>query len=96
MYGTSIRAGLMGGTRPKFPSIYPFEERQLHAAAGISRQELDRMFIDRHTETFTKSIRVINMLYPSYLNLYETGELAERAAAAWEILRSCTICPQNS
>ncbi len=35
------------------------------------------------------------MLYPSYLNLYETGELAERAAAAWEVLRSCTICPQN-
>src|SRR2546422_2388942 len=35
------------------------------------------------------------MLYPSYLNLYETGELAERACAAWEILRSCTICPQN-
>src|SRR5215472_15077433 len=35
------------------------------------------------------------MLYPSYLNLYETGELAKRAAAAWEILRSCTICPQN-
>ena len=28
-------------------------------------------------------------------NLDETGELAERAAAAWEILRSCTICPQN-
>src|SRR5258708_30712057 len=35
------------------------------------------------------------MLYPGYLNLYETGELAERAATAWEILRSCTICPQN-
>lgn len=35
------------------------------------------------------------MSYPSYLNLYETGELAERAAAAWEILRNCTICPQN-
>ena len=35
------------------------------------------------------------MLYPSYLQLYEAGELAERAAAAWEILRSCTICPQN-
>ncbi len=35
------------------------------------------------------------MFYPSYLNLYETGELAERASAAWEILRSCTICPQN-
>lgn len=34
-------------------------------------------------------------LYPSYLNLYESGELAERADAAWEILRSCTICPQN-
>lgn len=33
--------------------------------------------------------------YPSYLNLYETGELAERAAAAWEVLRSCTICPQS-
>src|SRR6202790_4790494 len=35
------------------------------------------------------------MLYPSYLKLYETGELAERAATAWEVLRSCTICPQN-
>lgn len=35
------------------------------------------------------------MLYPSYLNLYETGELAERAAVAWDILRDCTICPQN-
>src|SRR5260370_1424386 len=35
------------------------------------------------------------MLYPSYLNLYETGALAQRAAAAWEILNSCTICPQN-
>src|SRR6266849_7339756 len=35
------------------------------------------------------------MLYPSYLNLYETGELAQRAAEAWDILHSCTICPQN-
>ena len=35
------------------------------------------------------------MLYPSYLNLFETGELAARAAVAWETLRSCTICPQN-
>src|SRR6266496_3027319 len=35
------------------------------------------------------------MLYPSYLNVYETGELAKRAEEAWEILRSCTICPQN-
>ena len=39
--------------------------------------------------------RGTSMLYPSYLNLYETGELAERAATAWEVLRSCTICPQN-
>src|SRR5260221_2659004 len=35
------------------------------------------------------------MLYPSYLNLYETGELGERAAAAWELLRICTLCPKN-
>ena len=35
------------------------------------------------------------MLYPSYLQLYETGELAKRADAAWEMLHSCTICPQN-
>lgn len=39
--------------------------------------------------------RGIVMLYPSYLELYESGELARRADAAWEILRSCTICPQN-
>ena len=95
MYGTSIRACLMGELVPSSP-IYPFENRQLHAAVSVSQQELDRIFIDRHSETFTESTRVINMLYPSYLNLYETGELAQRAAAAWEILRSCTICPQNS
>jgi len=35
------------------------------------------------------------MLYPSYLNLYATGELAHRAELAWEILKQCTICPQN-
>jgi putative pyruvate formate lyase activating enzyme len=33
--------------------------------------------------------------YPSYLALYETGELARRAEAAWELLRRCTVCPQN-
>jgi len=32
---------------------------------------------------------------PSYLALYETGELAARAEAAWELLRCCTVCPQN-
>ncbi len=32
---------------------------------------------------------------PSYLALHETGELAQRAEAAWELLRGCTICPQN-
>jgi putative pyruvate formate lyase activating enzyme len=32
---------------------------------------------------------------PSYLALYETGALAERAEAAWELLRGCTVCPQN-
>jgi putative pyruvate formate lyase activating enzyme len=33
--------------------------------------------------------------YPSYLSLLESGELQRRADAAWEILASCTICPQN-
>ncbi|MBF6591244.1 MAG: radical SAM protein [Ktedonobacterales bacterium] len=33
--------------------------------------------------------------HPSYLALYETGVLAERADAAWELLRGCTVCPQN-
>lgn len=35
------------------------------------------------------------VLYPSYLNLLESGELQRRADAAWEVLASCTICPQN-
>lgn len=34
-------------------------------------------------------------LYPSYLALHATGELARRADAAWELLRCCTVCPQN-
>lgn len=34
-------------------------------------------------------------LYPGYLALHETGELARRAEAAWELLRKCTVCPQN-
>ncbi len=33
--------------------------------------------------------------YPSYLALYETGELSRRANEAWEMLRGCTVCPQN-
>lgn len=32
---------------------------------------------------------------PSYLALYESGELARRADAAWELLKGCTVCPQN-
>ena len=32
---------------------------------------------------------------PSYLALHATGELARRADAAWEMLRGCTVCPQN-
>lgn len=34
-------------------------------------------------------------VYPSYLRLYESGELAARVEAAWELLRGCTVCPQN-
>jgi putative pyruvate formate lyase activating enzyme len=34
-------------------------------------------------------------LYPTYLKLVETGELAKRAAVAREILDSCTLCPWN-
>lgn len=34
-------------------------------------------------------------LYPSYLALHATGELARRAEEAWELLRCCTVCPQN-
>src|SRR5438128_587594 len=37
MYGTTIRAGLMGELGTSSP-IYPFEERQLRAAAQVQRQ----------------------------------------------------------
>ena len=30
---------------------------------------------------------------PTYLDLYESGELAERVQALEELLRSCTVCP---
>lgn len=33
--------------------------------------------------------------YPGYRRLHANGELARRAAAAWEMLRGCTVCPQN-
>jgi len=33
--------------------------------------------------------------YPGYLRLYEEGTLVERASEAWELLRRCTVCPQN-
>jgi putative pyruvate formate lyase activating enzyme len=35
------------------------------------------------------------MDYPSYLALYESGELLRRADEAWEMLRGCVVCPQN-
>ena len=31
--------------------------------------------------------------HPSYLNLYETGELARLVASLEHLLRSCTVCP---
>ncbi len=35
------------------------------------------------------------MKYPSYLNLYESGELKERVEKALEMLLSCEVCPHN-
>jgi len=32
---------------------------------------------------------------PAYLRTYEAGQLAERAAAARALLRSCTVCPRD-
>lgn len=34
-------------------------------------------------------------VWPSYLSLYESGELARRAARAWRRLRCCTLCPRR-
>ncbi|HEX9070136.1 MAG TPA: radical SAM protein, partial [Ktedonobacterales bacterium] len=31
----------------------------------------------------------------SYVALFESGELQRRADASWELLRRCTVCPQN-
>ena len=33
--------------------------------------------------------------WPSYLALHESGELAGRAAQAWELLEPCTACPRE-
>ena len=33
--------------------------------------------------------------YPSYLNLYETGELAKRVKIALSLLEKCSICPHK-
>jgi len=35
------------------------------------------------------------VIWPAYLDLHASGELARRAAEAVEALRSCTICPRN-
>ncbi len=35
------------------------------------------------------------MSYPSYLELAQKGELKERADEAYEILRSCSLCPRK-
>jgi putative pyruvate formate lyase activating enzyme len=32
---------------------------------------------------------------PGYLTLHATGELEERAIRAYDLLRSCTVCPRN-
>ncbi len=49
------------------------------------------MAIDAHKT----SAQARPALYPGYLALHETGELARRAEEAWELLRCCTVCPQN-
>ncbi len=35
------------------------------------------------------------MMYPSYLNLYESGELKDRVEKAKEMLLSCRVCPHR-
>lgn len=35
------------------------------------------------------------MLYPAYLNLYKSGELSERVKSAYNLLKSCCICPRR-
>jgi len=35
------------------------------------------------------------MYTPSYIYLYQSGELHKRAQRAYEMLRECTICPRN-
>ncbi len=37
----------------------------------------------------------VQVQYPGYLRLHEMGVLKERADAAWDLLRGCTVCPQN-
>ena len=36
-----------------------------------------------------------SMLYPSYLNLYQNGELSKRVNFARNLLKSCSICPRK-
>jgi len=37
----------------------------------------------------------MNILYPSYLNLYQSGELKQRVDCLKEILLSCSLCPRE-
>jgi putative pyruvate formate lyase activating enzyme len=35
------------------------------------------------------------MMYPSYLNLYNSGELEKRVESALSMLKECRVCPHN-
>lgn len=37
----------------------------------------------------------MNNYEPSYMALYESGELARRTSNAWNLLESCTLCPHK-
>ncbi|NOZ60464.1 MAG: hypothetical protein GXO74_02175 [Calditrichaeota bacterium] len=33
--------------------------------------------------------------FPSYLNLFEKGEITRRAGELWSMYRRCRLCPRN-
>jgi putative pyruvate formate lyase activating enzyme len=50
---------------------------------------------NRNLDTISEKKIIKNELYPSYLNLIETGEFEERERELFKLLESCDICPRN-
>ena len=61
----------------------------------IKKHHLGKFPISKISEVVIIKMAMANLSYPSYLKLYQNGKLKDRIEKAYELLKSCELCPRR-